>query len=408
MPAPQPLPLPTPPANPAAAPRPAASLAPSVLTQTSADARYARQNDVVQTSDILSTISEGLYCDGITAGYTVTGTRANALGYLSSTLYLPAISLPDWTPTADTILADQVDGNHGWRLVLTPTGHLRLDIGDGTAIDAHQFTATVPVPAGAYNPAQLTLVLVRSGDLTIYRNGAILGDAIDLTPADGVKLPVADLRILPSTVGWLRGRIHLEPGTAWSSLDAAAAASEPGWLARRPTGGNLILSDFSTDRDGWNGEITQSGGTSTPNVDSIGGLDDWYAANEGYGFGNCGLEYEFAANAQTPPPAGSRIHYRLQYYIPSGLTSVDRAAVIGRDVADQLHPNFPGNIVFADLDTVGTYQGSTQLSVPLTKFQVLARAGANGTWNGTGETVLYIRGVQIALEGAAISERVDV
>ena len=89
-------------------------------------------------------------------------------------------SLPDWTPSANTILAQKHDATNGWILTLLTTGILRL------TINAATFDSTVAIGMTDTYSAQVSVRVVREtasveGSVNFEINGSALGSSVAIT-----------------------------------------------------------------------------------------------------------------------------------------------------------------------------------------------------------------------------------
>ena len=98
------------------------------------------------------------------------------------------LKISDFTPAANMVLFDSIDGStNGLRLTLLTTGKLRLAFGNGTNITTYVYDSTAALE-GAGGMLHLVINADRSGNVSFYQGGSLIGAAVDISGSSAQTL----------------------------------------------------------------------------------------------------------------------------------------------------------------------------------------------------------------------------
>ncbi len=173
----------------------------------------------------------GVYADGTDEAFTSPDQPELSFGVGEDCSFmLPTFILPDWTPGTEVVLRNPTTANSGVKLAVTTGGNLKLSIGDGTSFTDYTSTETIGSNLPAWAALQITPVLDRDGNASIYIDGGLF-ETFDISAQETDSILDGGATYLDGAEGYALGYA----GTfnkALTANEAATAFHLPDWAKR--------------------------------------------------------------------------------------------------------------------------------------------------------------------------------
>lgn len=357
----------------------------------------------------LTGVTQGYEFDGLDDYIYIADNAALAVGTNDFAISVQN-SLTDWTPGSTMCLARKTDSNLGFKLNVTATGLLQLQIGNGTNFTTYQYNSTVAVPLTDMTEGYITVTADRDGVATFSVNGFQLGDTVDISgSASQTVTNSGELWLMRDGSVYANGRVYrFYLDNFVPKITEINDRFHRGVANRYKYGsfGNYYTANWTAGADSWTGQRATVTGNQDGVSDGSTSKDNCLCIYADNTVSNTHFAYRISTVVQN-----RTWRIRGSYYIPNtgGTTYLSGIRfVVGGTSSGTSR---------ADLDTVGAWTDfdftfthnsavadTTLLDIVLKKSGTITFTGANSAT----DDLVYINGLTVTQIGAVVALEPDV
>jgi len=276
-----------------------------------------------------------IYTDGNQSALIVEALARVDLDTLGFCIYLPSVTLADWSPASAVTLLDKSASNLGVKLTLETDGTVKLAMGNGSNLTTFAYSSTASVGLADGSGAQITINCDRDDDVYFYVNGRMLGAGVDCSAAVAQNLTsTANWQILTDSAGWVSGYFGVHLGER-DHADIVADFYRPERMLANSRNQTALLADFETfgvirGSVDWARHGQFNAGTT---FDNDGVSDGTTSRDNVYKFtpNSASAQARFYRGSNGVPISGNegqRYRLRYGYYIPNAASAINNLSLL--------------------------------------------------------------------------------